>query len=250
MVDVRGTLGRGDDFRFPMYKKFGVTEVEDTIAFLKILKQKSYVDDARMAIWGWSYGGFVSAKVAGSGEKVVQAAISVAPVTTFRLYDNIYTERYMGLPQENPVYDSGDVLHPAANFKQTKYFLIHGTADDNVHYTNAAKLAFELVEHNVDFRMHAYTGERRGTGNSCNGEIHYDNDYLAVVGRNPDREGQKISSTLPGRTNDPTTSVHHDQELPLRFTQLDGYLHGQLYISVEIGRTRRCLFRRKENDIK
>ncbi|XP_063690639.1 dipeptidyl peptidase 4-like [Bolinopsis microptera] len=156
-VDVRGTIGRGDDFRFPLYRKFGVTEVEDTLDFLERISQYHYVDDARMAIWGWSYGGFLSSKVAGSGRKVVQAAIAVAPVSSFRFYDTIYTERYMGLPATNKVYDEGDCLHEAANFTGTNYLLIHGTADDNVHYTNAARLAFELVENDIQFRMHAYT---------------------------------------------------------------------------------------------
>jgi len=168
-IDVRGTVGRGDDFRFPLYKKFGITEVDDTLEFISKMRKYPYVDDARVAIWGWSYGGFLTAKVVSSGKKLVQAGISVAPVTSFYFYDTIYTERYMGLPTEDDNkanYDRGGVLHEAGNFSGTNYFLIHGSADDNVHFTNAARLAKNLVEEEYDFRMHIYTDKAhslRGT---------------------------------------------------------------------------------------
>lgn len=143
-VDGRGTNARGDEFRKCVYKNMGHYEAIDQIATAKYLKTLPYVDPDRVGIWGWSFGGYLSALSAFKSGKTFKMAISVAPVTNWRYYDNIYTERFLQTPQENP--DGYDQNSPIAFAKDldTKYLLIHGTADDNVHFQNAMDLVTAL----------------------------------------------------------------------------------------------------------
>ena len=150
-VDGRGTATRGDAFKKVIYQQMGKYEAIDQIAAANWLKKQSYVDGDRIGIWGWSFGGYLSALSLFRGEGAFKMAISVAPVTNWRYYDNIYTERFMRTPQENP--DGYDLNSPTTYAKDLKgkYLLIHGTADDNVHFQNAMELVKALNEAGVEY---------------------------------------------------------------------------------------------------
>ncbi len=150
-VDGRGTAARGDEFKKVIYQQMGKYEAIDQIATANWLKKQSYVDADRIGIWGWSFGGYLSALSLFRGDGAFKMAISVAPVTNWRYYDNIYTERFMRTPQENP--DGYDLNSPTTYAKQLKgkYMLIHGTADDNVHFQNAMELVKALNEAGVEY---------------------------------------------------------------------------------------------------
>ncbi len=150
-VDGRGTATRGDAFKKVIYQQMGKYEAIDQIAAANWLKTLPYVDGNRIGIWGWSFGGYLSALSLFRGDGAFKMAISVAPVTNWRYYDNIYTERFMRTPQENP--DGYDLNSPTtyANKLQGKYLLIHGTADDNVHFQNAMELVKALNEAEVEY---------------------------------------------------------------------------------------------------
>ena len=150
-VDGRGTATRGDEFKKIIYQQMGKYEAIDQIATANWLKTLPYVDGNRIGIWGWSFGGYLSALSMFRGEGAFKMAISVAPVTNWRYYDNVYTERFMRTPQENP--DGYDMNSPTtyANQLKGKYLLIHGTADDNVHFQNAMELIKGLNEAGVEY---------------------------------------------------------------------------------------------------
>lgn len=150
-VDGRGTAARGDAFKKVVYQQMGKFEAIDQIATANWLKKQSYVDADRIGIWGWSFGGYLSALSMFRGDGAFKMAISVAPVTNWRYYDNIYTERFMRTPQENP--DGYDLNSPTTYASQLKgkYMLIHGTADDNVHFQNAMELVKALNEAGVEY---------------------------------------------------------------------------------------------------
>lgn len=161
-ADPRGTGRRGRDFRHITYGQLGKYEVEDHIALAKWLQQQPYVDPARIGIWGWSYGGYMSSLCITKGADVFKAAIAVAPVTNWRYYDTIYTERYMGLPQDNPSgYDDNSPINHVDKLKGN-YLLVHGLADDNVHYQNAAEMVNALVRHNKQFDQFVYPDRNHG----------------------------------------------------------------------------------------
>lgn len=155
-ADGRGSGGRGDAFKKVIYRQMGKFESDDQIAFAHYLKTLPYVNSERIGIWGWSFGGYLSALSLFKSEGAFSMAISVAPVTNWRYYDNIYTERFMRTPQENPAgYDDNS---PAfwADQLQGKYLLIHGTADDNVHFQNAMDLVTALNEAGKHYEMFFY----------------------------------------------------------------------------------------------
>ena len=155
-VDNRGTGAKGRDFKQTTYKQLGVKEAEDQAAAARYIASLDYVDGSRIGIWGWSYGGFMSTLSLAEGKDVFSMAIAVAPVTSWRYYDSIYTERYMQTPQLNPEgYDNGAPLN-RANEIEGKYFLIHGTGDDNVHYQNAVSMVDELIDQNIQFDTFYY----------------------------------------------------------------------------------------------
>lgn len=150
-VDGRGTANRGDAFKKIVYKDMGHYETLDQIATARYLKTLPYVDSTRVGIWGWSFGGYLSALSMFRGNGMFKMAISVAPVTNWRYYDNIYTERFLQTPQENP--DGYDKNSPTTYASQLhgKYLLIHGTADDNVHFQNSMELVKALNEAGVEY---------------------------------------------------------------------------------------------------
>lgn len=159
VADGTGTGGRGEAFKKQTYLQLGNLESNDQIAVAKYLAKQSYVDAARIGIWGWSYGGFMSTTCLFKAPEVFKAAIAVAPVTSWRLYDNIYTERFMRTPKENPKgYDDNAPLNMVKNLKG-KYLLIHGIADDNVHLQNATELSKALVDANKNFDAFYYTNK-------------------------------------------------------------------------------------------
>lgn len=155
-VDGRGTGGRGEAFKKCTYGKLGDIESHDQIEAGRWLQKQPWVDGDRIGIWGWSYGGYMSSLCLMRAPEVFCMAISVAPVTSWRFYDTIYTERYMGLPQGNDSgYDDYTPLHHAAGLKGD-FLLVHGTRDDNVHYQHSMRLVEKLVEQGKQFEMAVY----------------------------------------------------------------------------------------------
>lgn len=156
-VDNRGTGARGVEFKKCTYKQLGKLEVEDYIETAKYLQKQNFVDPSRIGIWGWSYGGYMSTLAISKGADYFKTAIAVAPVTTWRYYDNIYTERYMRTPQENASgYDDNSPINHVEKIKGN-YLLVHGTADDNVHFQNTAELVTALMEADVQYDFYMYT---------------------------------------------------------------------------------------------
>jgi dipeptidyl-peptidase-4 len=161
-VDNRGTGARGRDFRTTTYQQLGKVETEDQIAAAKYLGTLPYVDANRLGIWGWSYGGYMSSLCITKGADVFKMAIAVAPVTNWRFYDSIYTERYMRTPQENPEgYDDNSPINHVAKL-EGKYMLIHGSADDNVHLQNTTRMTEALVQANKQFDLFIYPDKNHG----------------------------------------------------------------------------------------
>ena len=155
-VDNRGTGARGRAWRKIVYRQLGVVETKDQAAAAKDLASRSWIDPDRIGIWGWSYGGFMSLNTLFQASDVYRAAVSVAPVTHWKFYDNIYTERYNGLPQDNAEgYDKGSPLSYVKNLKGD-LLLVHGSGDDNVHYQNSEALVNALVAANKPFQMMEY----------------------------------------------------------------------------------------------
>ncbi len=161
-VDNRGTQFRGETFKKSTYMQLGRYETEDQIAAAKYLGSLPYVDAARIGIQGWSYGGYMSSLCITKGADVFKMAIAVAPVTNWRYYDSIYTERFMQLPQNNAAgYDDNSPINHVARLKG-KYLLIHGTADDNVHFQNSVEMVSALVKANKQFDMFMYPDKNHG----------------------------------------------------------------------------------------
>ena len=156
-IDPRGTGARGEEFRKMTYEQLGKYESDDQVEAARYLGNLPYVDKNNIAIWGWSYGGFMSALCMEKGADVFKAGISVAPVTNWRFYDSVYTERYMRTPKENADgYDDNSPLSHADKIKG-KYLLIHGSADDNVHLQNTMEFAEQMVQAGIQFDMATYT---------------------------------------------------------------------------------------------
>ena len=161
-VDGRGTGAKSRDFRTCTYGQLGKLETEDQIDAAQYFAHMNFVDDRRIGIWGWSYGGYMSTLCLAKGADIFKMAIAVAPVTNWRYYDSIYTERYMGLPGNNgAAYDENSPITHAGKIRG-KYLLVHGMADDNVHFQNTAELIDALVRNNVQFELAAYPNKNHG----------------------------------------------------------------------------------------
>lgn len=161
-VDPRGTGQKGRDFKKVTQKELGKYEVQDQIAAAQKLSERSYIDSERTGIWGWSYGGFMAANCLFQGADTFEMSIAVAPVTSWRFYDTIYTERYMQTPQENA---SGyDTNSPMSHVKKLEgdFLLVHGGADDNVHVQNSTRLVEALVQANKQFDYFNYPDKNHG----------------------------------------------------------------------------------------
>lgn len=161
-VDGRGTGARGAAFRTATYAQLGKLETEDQIAAARDLKTLPFVDPARVGIWGWSYGGYMSALCMTLGADVFKAGISVSPVTNWRFYDTIYTERYLKRPQENASgYDDNSPVTHAAKLRGP-YLLVHGTGDDNVHFQNSIAFEDALIAAGKQFQSFYYPNRNHG----------------------------------------------------------------------------------------
>jgi dipeptidyl-peptidase-4 len=161
-VDTRGTMYRGAKFKKATYLQLGKLETEDMIAVAKEVQQLPFVDENRIGVMGWSYGGYMTSLCMTKGADYFKMGIAVAPVTNWRWYDNIYTERFMRTPEENAKgYDMNSPINHVEKLKG-KYLLIHGTGDDNVHLQNSAEMVKALVAKNIDFDMFYYTNKNHG----------------------------------------------------------------------------------------
>jgi dipeptidyl-peptidase-4 len=160
--DPRGTPKRGKSFKHSTYKELGKLETEDFIDFGKYLQDLSFVDSGRIGMQGWSYGGFMTLLCMTKGADVFAAGISVAPVTNWRYYDTIYTERFMQTPEENASgYDENSPVNHAEKLSGP-LLLVHGSADDNVHYQNSMEMVNALVSANKQFDFFAYPDRNHG----------------------------------------------------------------------------------------
>lgn len=161
-VDPRGTGLKGRDFKKVTQKELGKYEVQDQIAAAQKLSERPYIDADRTGIWGWSYGGFMASNCLMQGANTFEMAIAVAPVTSWRFYDTIYTERYMQTPQENASgYDTNSPMSHVDKLKGD-FLLVHGGADDNVHVQNSTRLVEALVQANKQFDYFNYPDKNHG----------------------------------------------------------------------------------------
>ena len=161
-INNRGSGAQGEMFKKMTYLELGKYETEDMITLAKYMAAKPYVDAEKIAIYGWSYGGFMAANGITKGADYISTAVSVAPVTNWRYYDNIYTERYMRTPQENPSgYDDNSPVSNTAMIKGN-YLLCHGSGDDNVHYQNAMELIKSMIANGVQFDLMIYPNKNHG----------------------------------------------------------------------------------------
>lgn len=161
-VDGRGTGFKGTKYKKATYKNLGKYEIEDQITAAKWFGKQQYIDQSRIGIFGWSFGGYMTSLAMTKGADVFKVGIAVAPVTNWRFYDSVYTERFLLTPQENPQgYDDNSPTQ-YANLLKGKFLLIHGTADDNVHFQNALVFSEALIQHKKQFDFMAYPDKNHG----------------------------------------------------------------------------------------
>uniref|UniRef100_A0A668AL80 Fibroblast activation protein, alpha n=1 Tax=Myripristis murdjan TaxID=586833 RepID=A0A668AL80_9TELE len=166
--DGRGSGYQGDKIMHSIYQRLGTYEVEDQITAVRKFIDMGFIDKDRIAIWGWSYGGYVTSMVLGAGTGLFKCGIAVAPVAKWEYYDAVYTERYMSKPTENSeAYKNSTVTGRAKNFTSVDYLLVHGTADDNVHFQQAAQISKALVDEKVDFEAMWYADKDHSLGGSA-----------------------------------------------------------------------------------
>lgn len=161
-VDNRGTGARGEEFKKMTYLQLGKYEIEDQINVAKWLGDQPYVDAARIGMFGWSYGGYMSSLAITKGANVFKMAIAVAPVTNWKWYDSIYTERYMQTMKEN---EKGYSENSPVNFTHLikgKYLIVHGNSDDNVHFQHAAEMVRNMISNDVQFETYFYPNRNHG----------------------------------------------------------------------------------------
>ncbi|MGV8139626.1 MAG: S9 family peptidase [Mangrovibacterium sp.] len=161
-VDPRGTAARGEDFRKITYMQLGKYESDDLVEAAKYLGTLPYTDKTRIAIWGWSFGGFTTLLCMEKGGEIFKAGIAVAPITHYKFYDTVYSERYMRTPKENPEgYDDNAPMKNPSGIKG-RLLIVHGLADDNVHAQNTLEFTEEMVQAGVPFEMAVYTNRNHG----------------------------------------------------------------------------------------
>jgi dipeptidyl-peptidase 4 len=165
-VDGRGTGFKGETFKKSTYLQLGKYEIEDQIFVAKELGKLAYVDASRIGIWGWSFGGYMASLGISKGADVFKTAIAVAPVTNWRYYDNIYTERFMRTPLENGKnYDDNSPINHVDKIKGN-YLIIHGTADDNVHFQNSVEMVDAMQKKGIKYDSEYYPNKNHGIGGS------------------------------------------------------------------------------------
>jgi dipeptidyl-peptidase-4 len=170
-VDNRGTGGRGEEFKKMTYLQLGKMETQDQIEAAKYIGRMPFVDSTRVGIFGWSYGGYMSSLCLLKGSDVFKAAIAVAPVTNWKWYDSIYTERYMRTNKENSEgYEQNSPINFVEQLKGN-YLLVHGLADDNVHVQNSVEMTNALIAKNKQFDLMVYPNRNHGIGGG-NARLH------------------------------------------------------------------------------
>jgi len=197
-IDNTGTGYRGEEFKKKTYLQLGKYELEDQVDAAKYFSKLSFVDKNNIGHWGWSFGGFMSALAISKGNDVFTAAVAVAPVTSWRFYDNIYTERYMRTPQENAKgYDDNSPLNFTDRIKG-KFLIIHGTADDNVHFQNSVEMITAMIRNNVDFQSAYYPNKNHGiSGMNDNTTYHLWNKMTNWLYQNLSNENVKTEKAPP-----------------------------------------------------
>jgi len=197
-VDNTGTGFRGEAFKKKTYLQLGKYEIEDQVDAAKYFSKLPFVDQNNIGHWGWSYGGFMSSLAITKGNEVFTAAIAVAPVTSWKFYDNIYTERYMRTPQENENgYEDNSPLNFTDRIKG-KFLIIHGTADDNVHFQNSVEMITAMIKNNVDFQSAYYPNKNHSiAGTSDNTTFHLWSKMTNWLYQNLSNENVKIEKTQP-----------------------------------------------------
>lgn len=161
-MDGRGTGGKGAAFRKQTYENLGQKETADLISLAKYLGEQPYIDKDRIGLWGWSFGGYLTSLGLTKGAPYFKVGIAIAPVTTWRFYDTIYTERYLKTPQNNSSgYDNNSPLN-FAHLMTGDFLLVHGSADDNVHYQNSMAFEAALINNNIQFRSFTYPDKNHG----------------------------------------------------------------------------------------
>ncbi|MEZ5072328.1 MAG: S9 family peptidase [Bacteroidales bacterium] len=161
-VDNRGTNGRGEAFRKATYLRLGNLETIDQVESARWFGELPYIDRDRIGIFGWSYGGYMTSLCMTKGQGTYKMGIAVAPVTTWRYYDTIYTERFLRTPRENPEgYDQNSPIHFADGLKGS-FLLIHGSGDDNVHVQNSMDFIEALVQADRPFELMIYPNKNHG----------------------------------------------------------------------------------------
>lgn len=172
-VDGRGTGARGEEFRKTAYLNLGIKESDDQIEAAKYLGSLPYIDIYRIGIWGWSYGGYTTLMSMSRGGGIFKAGVAIAPVTDWKFYDSVYSERYMRTPQQNMQgYEKSSPISYAQNL-EGRLLLVHGTADDNVHFQNTLKYSQALVKANKQFDMFVFTDENHSIPGAKNREYLY-----------------------------------------------------------------------------
>lgn len=212
-VDNRGTGARGSAFKHVVYRNLGAHESRDQLDAARWLARQPWVDASRIGIWGWSYGGYMAALTSFTGGDLFRAAISVAPVTDWRLYDTIYTERYMGLPADNLEGYRRSAPQNHVRGLTARYLLVHGTGDDNVHPQNSIQLANRLEAAGKLFQMVLYPNRTHSISGG-NTQVH----LFATLTRFVEEE-------LGGRREEPVTSTSdaRDATLPRTRAERTGY---------------------------
>jgi dipeptidyl-peptidase-4 len=161
-LDNRGMAARGTAFEFPLHRAMGKVELQDQLAGVAHLKSLPYVDPARIGITGWSYGGYLTLYALVNAPDVFRAGVAGAPVTHWKHYDTIYTERYMSTPQDNPEgYEAASPLSKAGALT-AELLLIHGMADDNVHVANTIAFVGALVKAGRPYQLRLHPGQLHG----------------------------------------------------------------------------------------
>jgi len=196
-IDNTGTGFRGEEFKKKTYLQLGKYEIEDQVDAAKYFSNMPYVDKNNIGHWGWSYGGFMSSLAITKGADIFTAAIAVAPVTSWRFYDNIYTERYMRTPQENAKgYDENSPLNFTDKIKG-KFLIIHGTADDNVHFQNSVEMITAMIKNNIDFQTAYYPNKNHGiSGMNDNTSFHLWSKMTNWLYQNLSNENVKTDKTV------------------------------------------------------
>lgn len=161
-IDNRGTAARGEAFEKSLYLQLGKYETEDMIQAVKYLRTLPYIDKDNIGVYGWSYGGYMAAMCITQAADYFKTAVAVAPVTNWRFYDNIYTERFMRTPVENG--DNYDNLSPLLNVKKIKgdFLIVHGMSDDNVHLQNTTEMISEMIKNNIRYDSELYPDKNHG----------------------------------------------------------------------------------------